>query len=273
MIKFLLALAPLFIGQSFLENSSYVNEVNNWHTKRVASLKKDFGWLSLIALDWLDIGKNDVKGVGTIFVTKEGVSVTFAGGVQASLDGKKFVGGLVAADKDRILFGSKALSIIHRSGKYAVRIWDSETPARKNFTGIDRYPVLESWKIKARWEAYAVPKRIEIPTVISGLTQEGIAPGKALFMINGKEYTLEPTVEEGEEEYFFVFGDKTNGKETYGAGRFLYSKPPRDGFIELDFNMSYNPPCVFTDYATCPVPSPHNILPVKIEAGEKKYQH
>ncbi|MFW5978739.1 MAG: DUF1684 domain-containing protein, partial [Bacteroidia bacterium] len=31
----------------------------------------------------------------------------------------------------------------------------------------------------------------------------------------------------------------------------------------------YNPPCAFTPYATCPLPPRDNILPIKIQAGEK----
>jgi len=75
----------------------------------------------------------------------------------------------------------------------------------------------------------------------------------------------------GDGRLFFVFGDRTNGRETYGGGRFLYSDPPRDGRVVLDFNRAYNPPCVFTPWATCPLPPPGNRLPVAIEAGEKKY--
>ncbi|MBP6672016.1 MAG: DUF1684 domain-containing protein, partial [Bacteroidetes bacterium] len=120
---------------------------------------------------------------------------------------------------------------------------------------------------------YPVPKTIDVPTVIPGLVQKGSVPGAAVFTLNGNEYRLEPTLEEGSKELFFVFGDKTNGKETYGAGRFLYAGPPEGGVIVLDFNRSYNPPCVFSDYATCPVPTKENRLPVRIEAGEKNYKH
>ena len=60
--------------------------------------------------------------------------------------------------------------------------------------------------------------------------------------------------------------------ETYGAGRFLTAAPPRDGTVVLDFNRAYNPPCAFSPYATCPLPLPRNVLPVRIEAGEKKWR-
>ncbi len=70
---------------------------------------------------------------------------------------------------------------------------------------------------------------------------------------------------------FLIFKDKTAGKETYGAGRFLYTPMPENGKLVLDFNRAENPPCAFTPYATCPIPPKQNVLPIAIEAGEKKY--
>ena len=60
------------------------------------------------------------------------------------------------------------------------------------------------------------------------------------------------------------------GAETYGAGRYLYA-PLSAERVDLDFNRAYNPPCVFTPFATCPLPPPGNRLPVAIRAGEKAY--
>jgi uncharacterized protein (DUF1684 family) len=69
-----------------------------------------------------------------------------------------------------------------------------------------------------------------------------------------------------------VFGDYTNGNKTYGAGRFLYAKKPKEGNkVVLDFNKSYNPPCAFTDFATCPLPPEQNKLSFEVVAGELKY--
>ncbi|HJP70467.1 MAG TPA: DUF1684 domain-containing protein, partial [Candidatus Limnocylindria bacterium] len=72
-------------------------------------------------------------------------------------------------------------------------------------------------------------------------------------------------------ELWLVFGDATNGTETYGGGRFLYTPAPSDGSVEVDFNRAYNPPCVFSPFATCPLPWPENRLPIRVEAGERTY--
>jgi uncharacterized protein len=70
---------------------------------------------------------------------------------------------------------------------------------------------------------------------------------------------------------FFVLRDQTSGQTTYGASRFLYADPPKNGVVMLDFNKAENPPCAFTAYATCPLPPPQNRLALAITAGEKKY--
>src|SRR5262249_28132417 len=92
------------------------------------------------------------------------------------------------------------------------------------------------------------------------------SPGYAEFTLAGQWLLLEPALEDS--HLFFIFRDLTAGKETYSAGRFLYTDLPREGRVALDFNKAENPPCAFTPYATCPLPPRQNMLPVRIEAGE-----
>ena len=92
-----------------------------------------------------------------------------------------------------------------------------------------------------------------------------------VFELAGKQYRVSPTGVRGE-SLFLVFGDATSGKSTYAGGRFLSIEAPgEDGTYILDFNRAYNPPCVFTPYATCPLPASGNRLSVAIEAGEKMW--
>ncbi len=255
------------------KEENYKSEINRWHRQRINNLIKEHGWLSLVDLVWLGEGKNEIPLFGSITLKKEKLFVMLKNKIHATLQGKIFTSGYIQPEKDKILIGSNAFIVILRDGKYAVRIWDSESSGRKNFTEIERYPVSSMWRIKARWEAFSKPKKIEVPTVIPGIVGEGIVPGVATFTLDGKEYRLEPTVDSAETEYIFVFGDRTNGKDTYPSGRFLYADPPVNGTMFLDFNKSTNPPCAFTNFATCPVPLKENRLSVKIEAGEKKYDH
>ena len=108
---------------------------------------------------------------------------------------------------------------------------------------------------------------LSVGTVIEGLGWEPSSPGVVEFQLGGETHTLEAYEVNG--QLFFVFGDGTNGRETYPAGRFLYAAmPDAEGMTWLDFNLSYSPPCAFNDFSTCPVASPRNRLPLRVTAGE-----
>ncbi len=254
---------------------THEQEVRSWHERRLKNLQRDYGWLTLVALDWLKEGKNDVEGAGSVAL-KRGVIIFEANkNVNASVAAIPFTSGVIKPQgepaADTVKIGSKAFVIIQRGQKLAVRMWDTESKSRREFKGIERYPVANQWRIVARWQPYDPPKRMKVPTITPGYVEDYPVPGVAIFTVQGKEYRLEPVLEEPNGDYFFIFGDKTNGKETYGAGRFLYSKPAANGTVILDFNKSYNPPCAFTEYATCPLPPPENKLPIRVVAGEKKF--
>ena len=99
------------------------------------------------------------------------------------------------------------------------------------------------------------------------------APGYLTFTVDGQEWRLDALLEEeGAERLFIMFADATSGRETYGAGRFMYVPLPVEGVVPLDFNLAYNPPCAFNEFATCPLPPRQNRLKVRIDAGERTYQ-
>jgi uncharacterized protein (DUF1684 family) len=254
---------------------SYEDEISAWHTKRVEGLKRPQGWLSLVALDWLAEGQNALESLGTLTLSKGTVTFQVLPGVQAKVGGNAFSSGVLKTEggkerPDRVEIGSKVFTIIRRGDRFAVRMWDSNAETLKHFKGIERFPVSKQWKMEARWEPYTSPKTIKVASVIPGYLEDYPVPGVAVFSIRGNEYRLEP-VGSGNETLFFIFADETNGKESYGAGRFLYSDPPKDGKLIIDFNKAINPPCAFTPYATCPLPPASNSLPVRIEAGEKSF--
>ena len=67
------------------------------------------------------------------------------------------------------------------------------------------------------------------------------------------------------------FQDRTNGKETYGGGRYLDLYFPIREHTELDFNRAYNPLCAYDSKFTCPIPPAENRLKIAVTAGEKVY--
>jgi uncharacterized protein (DUF1684 family) len=255
--------------------SNYQTEIAQWRQQRETALKAEGGWLTLTGLAWLHEGSNRFgKDAANEIALADGPA--HAGAFE--LHGNKVtvtVGGSTREVKpdssDVVKAGRLNLFLIKRSEKYGIRVKDPESPARRGFHGLDYFPANEAYRVTARWVAAA--RKIPILNVL-GQTEPSECPGYAVFRLQGKEFRLYPILEEpGAKELFYIFRDETAGKETYGAGRFLYSEMPKDGKVVLDFNKAYNPPCTFTPYATCPLPPPENRLPVRIEAGEKKYGH
>ena len=102
--------------------------------------------------------------------------------------------------------------------------------------------------------------------------------GRVSFRHNGKEHTLnvyqniELVKKPGFEKHLFVpFNDKTNGKETYGGGRFLDVMETGEEKLIIDFNKAYNPYCAYNHKYSCPIPPEANNLDIKVKAGEKKW--
>lgn len=270
--------------------ADYVKQVETWRAQRVERLVAPTGWLSLIGLHWLKDGRNTVGGakdndivlatgparIGVVTVKGDKVSIDVDPESGATIDGAARTSAPLLDDSHEkpttIAFGTANFYLIDRGGKKGLRVKDSEAATRKHFLGIDNYRIDPSWRIEARWEPYTPARTLEIPTVL-GTVDKLPVPGKAVFERDGKKYELLPVFEEpGAKELFFIFADRTSGKDTYGAGRFLYAEMPKDGKVVIDFNKAYNPPCAFTPNATCPLAPPENRLDLPVTAGEKKYR-
>ncbi len=164
--------------------------------------------------------------------------------------------------------GSLVFHVIDRDGRLFLRVKDRKSEVLQSFQGIDRFPVDVRWRLTAHLEPG--PATLTVPNVL-GMEDASPSPGVLVFTIDDQEYRLTPTGDPGG-NMFLVFGDDSNGKTTYPGGRFLsIEAPAEDGTVSLDFNRAYNPPCVFTPFATCPLPAMTNMLPVAVEAGEKMW--
>ena len=273
---------------------AYRAQIQKWREEREARLKGDGGWLQVAGLFWLKEGANafgtDAKSAivlpagsapahAGVFELQQGtVTVRLEPGVEASADGKPVQTLALRPDvpgpPDVLKLGPRlSLHVIERGGKLGIRMKDKESPLLREFTGLKWFPVREEYRVRARFVPYTPPKKVPVPNIL-GQVEELPSPGYAAFQIGGHEVRLDPVLEEpGATELFFIFRDETAKKETYPAGRFLYSAMPKDGAVELDFNKAYSPPCAFTPYATCPLPPRQNRLPVRIEAGELRSGH
>ncbi|MGD8306481.1 MAG: DUF1684 domain-containing protein [Ignavibacteria bacterium] len=266
----------------------YIAEITEWHQKRIERLKQDNNWLNLVGLFWLEEGDNSFgsaadnkiifpegspERIGIIslidsslsFTAEAGVIVTSEDNPVTELTLKEDVSG----EPTILTSGRFRWYIIKRGERYGIRLRDLEAPILKEFKGIERYPTNSDWKFEAKFEPYDPPKKIMIPNIL-GTTEESNSPGALIFNKDGNEYKLDAL--ESRTGYFIIFADETSGDETYGAGRFLYTgMQDTSGIVILDFNKAYNPPCVFTKYATCPLPPKQNYLHLEITSGEKMW--
>lgn len=270
----------------------YMKEVATWRATRIERLKSPTGWLTLVGLFPLSEGDNTLgsavdnqcvfpagapERVGTARLEGDRVTFTAAPGAHVSHDSVEIENLELVPDPDSgavILHVANRFEFLHilRAGKHYIRLKDAQAEALKHFDSLPHYPVNVALCLEARWEKYPTPRTATIPNVL-GFDTETPITGAAVFEWNGTTYRLEPD-EADDDAYFFVFGDATNGKETYGGGRFMYMDPPDStGMMRIDFNRAYNPPCVFTPYATCPLPRSENVLPFKVEAGELAFAH
>jgi uncharacterized protein (DUF1684 family) len=270
---------------------AYRKQIEDWRQHRVERLTAPTGWLSLVGLDWLKDGSNTLGSapdnsivldkwpahLGTITLEngKATIAIDPAAG-DTLIDGAKKPAADLLDDTEPkatvVSSGTVMFYVVKRGDRWALRIKDSEAKTRKEFVGIDYFDIDPSWRIDAKWEAYDPPREVEEPNIL-GEVDKVIVPGAAVFERDGKTFRLEPVIETpGDTELYLVFADRTSGKETYGAARFVYSEPPKDGRIIIDFNKAYNPPCAFTPYATCGLPTQQNRLDTRVTAGEKKYR-
>ena len=270
----------------------YLQEIEEWHERRINSLKESDSWLSLAGLFWLKEGENSFGSsqenqlkfpsgkcpaeMGRFLLQDSSVSVQINENVAVFYNDQKISTMTLKDDSqgapDVLRYGSLSWYIIQRGNRYGVRLKDSESDLLKNFKGIERFPVDPDWRVTANFLPYDSVKIIEVPNILGTIGKDP-SPGKLVFQINGQNYALDPIAAPEDKRWFIIFSDATSGEETYGAGRFLYIDAPGDNQTAIiDFNKSYNPPCAFTPYATCPLPPEQNHLALRVTAGEKNYQ-
>ncbi len=268
----------------------YVKEIESYYAHRFERLKSETGWLNLAGLYWLSEGDNTFGSDSSNAIRMPDAAPPFAGiltltrgrvYLKVAKDAAIFCKGLpvqtmeLATDADSnttvLDMGSLRWFIIKRGEQFGVRLRDLESDLVKQFKGTERYPVDAAWRLVATWDPYEPPKQILVPTIL-GTIDTSQCHGALVFDIDGKTYRLDALGEKKDDQLFIIFGDVTNNVETYGAGRYLYvSQADSLGHIVLDFNKAYNPPCVFTDFATCPFPPRQNKLSIAVTAGEKMY--
>jgi uncharacterized protein (DUF1684 family) len=151
-----------------------------------------------------------------------------------------------------------------------LRGWDEEHPDRASFQLPESFAPDTAWRLSARLQRFRKPRTYEVADILDG-TQAYRSPGRLVFKIAGREYSLAAFADSTSRDFFIMFWDSTARRETYQAGRYIHV-PFADstGWTVIDFNRAYNPPCVFSAFSACALPPGENRLPVPILAGEKR---
>ena len=282
-------------GPANAQKNFYLEEMKQWDAARVAALKDPNGWLNLEGLFWFKKGVNSFGSASTNDLVYNNAVFPKQLGDFIYEDGKVYwkdgsTEKVTIKDGDLELANAETLNlltakegqyisrwkdfawiVIQREDKVGVRFRNLKAKTLLEFKGIERFPVDAKWRIKAK----VIPQN-QNPLMIMNVLGQNTAQkhgGQLVFEIDGKTYRLD-AIDEGGQRLFVAFADATSGKTTYGSGRFIeLDRPDAEGFTYIDFNKAYNPPCAFTEFATCPLPPPQNRLSIAIPAGEKKYGH
>ncbi len=269
--------------------NEYEVDIQNWHQSRINYLKSEEGFLNLAGLYWLKEGVNTFgsDSLSNLDFTAKSLPNMGAFLLQDSLVYLVTKNDILVEDKivsdttlvfnngaaKNMKFGSLQWYIVKRGEQIGVRLRDFEHELLDEFDSIDYFNTDVSWKIKAVWKPYDNPVDIPFANVL-GMTIIYPVNGAFYFTIEGNEYKLEPLGEPDKYGYFVMFYDKTSGKSTYGSGRYIYiPEPDLDGLTSIDFNKAFNPPCAFTEFATCLFPHKENRLLIFVNAGEKFSGH
>lgn len=263
--------------------------VEDWRATRDEGLRKPDSWLTLVGLHFLNEGENPFgtgddntvvlpsgkapERAGAFIVEGGEVRVRVDDGVEVTVGGEPIQEMPLVDDgegKPTILaHGPLLFYLVERGGKLGIRVKDSDATTRTGFAGLEYFPVSADWAVQAQFERLAEARSEPIQNSI-GQSVEAPVAGLFHFDKDGEHHMLELTLEGT--EHYIMFGDATNGDSTYSGGRFIkIGDVPPDGPFLLNFNLAYNPPCVFTPFATCPRPTPENRLSIEVNAGEKMY--
>lgn len=153
------------------------------------------------------------------------------------------------------------------------RAADSPIKDKKKFTALIYFPPTEAYCVRANFSRLAGNDTLVLRTT-KNEKRKMIRVGILSFRLFEQEYKLSAYMSIGAQDktLFIPFKDLTSGASTYSGGRYLDIPFEETETISLDFNLAYNPYCVYNDTYACPLPPTENKLAVEIMAGEKMWK-
>ena len=273
-----------------MTEKTYRQAIQEWRKERNDTIRKENGWLSLAGLYWLKLGRNQFgsdpkceiqlparipESVGYFEYNGRSVSLRVNPGEAVKVNDKATDFAILQPDISEnpsfIQLMDVQLVVIQRGNRMGVRMWDNRSEKRGSFPARTWYDIDEAFRLPATFTPYDRPKMAYFPD-LTGEKAEFPVEGYLTFQQNGTTYNLDINKED-DGTLFLRFWDPTSNDETYPTGRYLVADVESNGKIFLDFNKAYNPPCAFTDFATCVFAPEQNHLDFRVTAGETYEKH
>ena len=263
--------------------------LEKFRADRETALKTDNGWLTVAGLHFLNQGENRIgsdttndivldfptvpKRAGVITLAGTSVRIRAAEGETLSINDKpvresELHGDFDKMPRDIVKFGPVSFFVHYSGPRLALRVRDQNSSLRTNFRGLGWYEPNVAYRVIGAYTPLPQRQTIQAPNILGDLEPFDVV-GYVTFSLARGTHKMEAWG--SGKELWFVFRDQTSGRETYPSARFLYTDAPVNGQVVMDFNYARNPPCAYNPYTTCPLPPAQNRLPIRIEAGELKY--
>lgn len=284
-------LLGIIVILSLLQSSctyDYERSIITWQQERIEELKAPYGWPSVVGLFWIRnsmayfgsqegndflLPETAPSGFGRIMDYDTAYYMIAYRSLKVQLNGESVTKVRMFTDKEEggpsyASWKSLQWHIIERQDRAYLRVKDSLSIYRSNLKDIPYFAIDEAYNVPAKYTPADTSDRVSYKNIL-GMEFSDRFAGFLDFDLQGQNHRL-VALDNDEDSYFVIFGDLTNDSATYGGGRYIYPKKAnKDGLTYIDFNKAINPPCVFTPYATCPLPPEENRLPIAIVAGEK----
>ncbi|MFX3632541.1 MAG: DUF1684 domain-containing protein [Candidatus Pristimantibacillus sp.] len=253
-----------------------MTDIETWRISRQQSVAEDQGDLALVGLHTIDkpLQLEGIPGLWAPLPSGEPGLLLTASAEDGIIMNEVLIEGTVniEAEVSIIRFSETvtAGATSQPGSPHLLAVWDTDAAAMKSYEGISSFPYDERWVIEAEYLPSGDERTVAFAhnSDQAGNLRIHQSPGDIRFVNEDVTYVLSPFDSEG--SLIVVFGDKTNGQETYGMGRMLLVSPNADGTVKLDFNRAFLPPCAFSYHFNCPLPPAHNRLPFAVTAGEQQ---
>lgn len=269
------------------KEKEYEASLLQWRAEKYHALVRENGWLALAGLYWLHEGRNLIGAnpmcevvlperaptfLGVVHWQRKTARFAVAEGVRVKVNGRSAQKAILRSAQEAkpsfITWNDDLRLVLHmHANQTAIRIWDNQRPQRFSLPALKWFPINKDFRLPGKYARYSDTRQIRSEDTFGDLVDERI-DGYVTFKFQGIQYRLDVT-ETRSHTLFIKFRDQSSGRESYPPSRYYFTGPVgNNGRVLLDFNYAYNPPCAFTEFATCIYAPPQNHLPFRVEAGE-----